>query len=131
MLLDLTPLTWAHAGMHEAPFSPVSEARCRDDVLLLTTGLHLQRMLCMAKAQALSCGTSWPLGGLLFACIAHCLTLYQCLLQDSAMDIFQVQSKLDVEHKLPVTGARNGTYMHRWGCLRQAAARASGYSTTA
>eukprot|EP00891_Asterochloris_glomerata_P003664 jgi/Astpho2/3664/Aster-07865 len=34
------------------------------------------------------------------------------LKRDSAMDIFQVQSKLDVEHKLPVTGARNGTYMH-------------------
>ena len=40
------------------------------------------------------------------------------------MDIFQVQSKLDVEHKLPVTGARNGTYVHRWGCSGQAAAQA-------
>ena len=40
------------------------------------------------------------------------------------MDIFQVQSKLDVEHKLPVTGARNGTYVHRWGCLGQAVAQA-------
>ena len=52
------------------------------------------------------------------------LTLLHCLLQDSAMDIFQVQSKLDVEHKLPVTGARNGTYVHRWGCSGRAAAQA-------
>ena len=51
-----------------------------------------------------------------------CPTLLWCLLQDSAMDIFQVQSKLDVEHKLPVTGARNGTYVHRCVCLGQAAA---------
>ena len=62
---------------------------------------------------------------------SSCLTLPWCLLQDSAMDIFQVQSKLDVEHKLPVTGARNGTYMHRWDYNARLQLRQSGHSTAA